>query len=298
MGKIQYGREVWLRLCEFVSSDDELPVIKTKGIWTAKKLYFFCQYLDQVARAMHSHPSYPQGLTYVNLFAGNGIAVVDDERTGATRRFPGSGLIAGGTTHPYHRLILVDSVRENLDALRLRLERLGFDGIVDAKPGDTNKLADEIAGSLPKGALNVAVVDPFSLDIHYDTIAKIAEFRPLDLLILFSDCIDLVRNVERVYYPGQSDKLDLFLGADSGWRDDWDSLAHRTGPAVREMFASIYMRQLRRLGYEHARTWPLEGPRGPIFRLVFASKHELGMKFCGIALQEDFEGNRGLFGRM
>lgn len=89
--------------------------------------------------------------------------------------------------------------------------------------------------------------------------------------------------------------MNAFLGT-SDWRRQLDAMDDQTGAKVRALFAQIYLDQLRQIGYQFSQSWALDGPQGPVFRLVFASKHELGRKFCEIALRRDFEGNRGLFG--
>lgn len=296
MARKQFGREAWQRACEIVATPDGLPVVSTSGMWTAAKLFFLCNYLEQTMRAMHGHPKFPGGMTFVDLFAGAGVCEVRDEND-TVRRYPGSSVIAASIApKSFSRLFLIDSAATSLHAVEARVRRSDFAGEVRAWHGDVNGLADEIASALPPRALNIAFIDPYSLDIHYSTIEKLARARPLDLVILFSDRIDLGRNVSTHYYQTRPSKLDLFLGESSGWRIRYDALSDRSGPKLRQLFADIYCEQLAQLGYPHSRTWPLAGPSGPIFRLVYASKNPLGLKFCDIALHEDLGGERSLFG--
>jgi three-Cys-motif partner protein len=192
-------------------------------------------------------------------------------------------------------MVLVDQDLTSLQAAVARANRCGFAGHMTRIHGDANEIVSDIVSAIPPYSLNIAFVDPYSLDINYKTIETLARNRTLDLIILFSDRIDLQRNIDDVYLPQQSSKLDSFLGPESNWRKRYLALDDRTGPKVRGLFADIYRDQLGRLGYEHTESWPLTGPQGPMFRLFFASKHPLGLKFCRIALKEDFEGNKGLF---
>jgi three-Cys-motif partner protein len=292
-----YGREAWKHARDLVSGDDGLPAVETSGIWTARKLFFLCVYLEQTTRAMFGHPKFPGGLAFLDLFSGSGVTVV---RTAtSTGRYPGSSVIAASLHEkPFAHIISVDADASAAAANEARVRQAGYAGHFVQQVGDANVIAPALARLLPIRALNIAFVDPFSLDVHYRTIETLARSRPLDLIILFSDRLDLGRNVEHMYYPRHSDKLDLFLGNDSGWRKRWESMADRSGPRIRAMFAEIYCEQLTKLGYVHHRTWPLEGPNGPMFRLVFASKNSLGLKFCEIALNESLEGDRGLWGMM
>lgn len=290
----QYGREVWQRLCDFAAADTE-PVQFEGGTWTARKLFFVCQHLERTTHAMSGNKHFPGGLCYVDLFCGSGICGVKHQ-SGLSRRYPGSALIAAGMPKPFRKLILVDKDDQNLAAVTTRIRRLGYSGEIYTIPGDVNTVVDKVEQQLPGDTLNVAFVDPYSLEIEYATIERLAAGRPLDLIILFADAYDIVRNTAEYYYSGRSDKLDRFLGLSCDWRARWERLADRTGANIRQMFADIYLEQLARIGYANSKSWPIDGPNGPVYRLVFASKHPLGLKLCEIALREDFEGNRGLFG--
>tara|TARA_A100001391_G_C4946844_1_gene246082 strand:- start:11 stop:619 length:609 start_codon:yes stop_codon:yes gene_type:complete len=197
---------------------------------------------------------------------------------------------------PFDRLILVDKDPAALNATVSRIAQTGFSGRVIKHCADANEDAEQIADLIPDDSLNIAFVDPYSLDIHFNTIRQIAKRPSLDLIILFSDRFDLGRNVHKYYYPNEEQsKLDAFLGTRE-WRRDLDALDDQSGARVRELFASFYEKQLQALGYAHTKHWPLKGPMGPVFRLFFASRHELGLRFCEIATSRDFEGGRGLFG--
>lgn len=115
------------------------------------------------------------------------------------------------------------------------------------------------------------------------------------MIVLFSDRFDLGRNVHAYYYPSdERTKLDDFLGP-VDWRSKLDGLADQTGAKVRSLFGKLYLEQLSKLGYLHTDTWPLDGPQGPVFSVIYASKNPLGLKFCRIAMKKDFDGNEGLF---
>lgn len=265
-------------------------------MWTADKLYFVCQYLEQVVRGMSSNPNFPDGLQYIDLFSGCGVSVAADEN-GRDHRYPGSPIIAASLGQSaFKGMYLVDKDAKSINALKQRLAKTGFAGKLRFWNDDANVVVDEVASALPRRSLNVAFVDPWSLDVHYETIDRLARQRPLDLILLFSDRIDLQRNIEDTYYPGKNDKLDQFLGKTSDWRAAYDALPDRSGAKLRELFADFYLKQLARIGYTHSKSWPLPGQHGPMFRLVFASKHSLGLKFCEIAQTETLSGERGLFG--
>jgi three-Cys-motif partner protein len=296
VARTNYGRELWNSLLPLVEEDDGLPALRTQGMWTAKKLYFVCQYLEQFTRGMkNSRTKFPSGLTYVDLFCGTGVSQVEvmGERV---RRYPGSPLIAANTPTPFDRLILIDKDPRYTEALRQRLSSAAAIPQIDIHTEDANLAAPAIADRVPHDSLNVMFVDPYSLDIHYETIRRIASTKSMDLLILFSDRFDLGRNVYKYYYPAhEHTKLDRFLGT-TNWREQLDQLDDQSGANVRRLFAGIYEHQLEKIGYRYHDRIQLDGPQGPVFTLLYASKHELGLTYCHIAAKEDFEGSRNLFG--
>lgn len=289
-----HGQELWDRLVEVVRADDKLPVFPHGGDWTPRKLYFVCQYLEQVTRGMYGNRRFPGGLTYIDLFCGTGVSQVPTAN-GGHRRYPGSPLIAASTPKPFNKLILCDIDAITLDTVQARIKRLDYPGTVIAHHGNVNDITDQLTASIPTDSLNIAFVDPFSLDIQYRTIQAIARKRALDLIILFSDRMDLGRNVFTYYLPeSDKNKLDGFLGCNN-WREDFANLPDQSGQNVRTFFADVYLKQLAAIGYKHSQSWPLPGRNGPAFRLVFASKHPLGIKYCEIALKRNFDGDERLF---
>lgn len=298
MGKKRLGREAWDRICAAVADDSGEMAFADGGIWTAKKLFALCCYLEQFTRGMHGNPRFRAGITYLDLFAGSGLCRVTTD--GRVRNYPGSAVIAAAISEskPFDRLLLVEADPLKLSACVERVHATGFRGELRTWSGDCNQLVGSVREAMPAGSLTVAFVDPYSLGIHFSTIRQLVRMRAVDLMILFADAIDIVRNVEEYYLPHEQSKLDEMLGESSGWREDWSRLTSRNGGSVRQMFADIYARQLAKLGYTHSKSWPLDGPHGPLYRLVYASKHERGLQFCEIAVNEDFEGNAGLFGRM
>jgi hypothetical protein len=115
-------------------------------------------------------------------------------------------------------------------------------------------------------------------------------------VILLADAYDITRNAEYYYRSDPNSKLDQVLGLDSPWRDRLSNLSNYTGDNVRNLFADIYKEQLKRhLGYTFFGHKTIESLRGPLYKLIYASKDELGLKFWNIAMAKDFRGQRDLF---
>jgi hypothetical protein len=115
------------------------------------------------------------------------------------------------------------------------------------------------------------------------------------LLVLFADAYDVVRNVDR-YEAEMGSKLDQMLGPKSNWREAWAKLDNRTGANVRELFSDLYERQLReQLGYLAFGRHTIRSQRGPLYKLIYASKSERGADFWEKATTRDKGGQSNLF---
>ncbi len=167
---------------------------------------------------------------------------------------------------------------------------------VEFVSGDCNEVIDHVADLLPARALTLAFVDPEGFDLKFSTLEALARDRRVDFFILFADAVDLVRNVGRYELEEEEkSKLSATFGSDAVWRPGWDSLADRTGPAVREYFSKLFAEQIRdKLGYKGVREKVIRSPRGPLYRMIFASKHERGLEFFDKVNQRQIDGQQTL----
>ncbi|MCH7601331.1 MAG: three-Cys-motif partner protein TcmP [Planctomycetes bacterium] len=279
-------------MTEFASQPDKDPVYEC-GIWTIEKLFFLSNYLAQFTQAMIGHPRFSEFI-YVDMFSGSGICQVSEG--GRTRRYPGSSLLAAGCEKSFSKLLYIDDNSENIKALETRIERLGTASAAFFLNRDVNTVIEVLRGYIPPNSLSVVFIDPYSLQISFESIRELTSSRRMDLIILFADRMDIGRNVEKYYYDNTSSKLDAFLGSDADWRPEWDALQNREGLKVCELFADIYLRQLEKIGFVHSRKKIISGPQGPLYRLIYASRHEFGLKIWDIALNYELGGDKGLFG--
>jgi three-Cys-motif partner protein len=161
--------------------------------------------------------------------------------------------------------------------------------------GDCNDKVSEIADGIPRGALTLAFIDPTGLHAYFETVATLSERGRVDLLLLFADAYDIVRNVE-LYKENPQSNLDRVLGPHSNWRSKWDALDTWESGKVRRMFAGIYKEQLRRhLGYKVFGEYTIRRAKGALYRLIYASKHERGLEFWDKITRKDKGGQRHLF---
>lgn len=281
----------WPKLLESVAVEDGLPV-RECGSWTERKLHFWAKYIDITTRSMVDHRNWPEGLVYVDLFAGPGICEIRSSK----KRLPGSPLIAAAAPKPFRKIIVVELAKQNAAALSERLLRVAAPERVKVIEGSCSEVIEQVIDEIPPRALTLAFVDPEDFDVPYTMLEKLTgNGRRVDVLILFADAIDLVRNVD-LYERMPESKLYSTLGDPALWLDDWRALENRSGAKVREFFSRVYARMLReRLGYAGVRQEIIQGPSGPLYRLVYASKNERGLDFWDKIASRELGGQGRLF---
>ncbi|MBI2825277.1 MAG: three-Cys-motif partner protein TcmP [Planctomycetia bacterium] len=279
----------WHELCQLVATDDGRPV-REVGIWTEKKLWFWNRYVDIVTSAMVGHPMWRTGLAYVDLFAGPGVCVIRENG----RRIPGSVLIAAHAPKPFRRIVACELNPDLANACEARIANTSAAGRCRIVTGDCNARIHDILSAIPESVLTLAFIDPPGLDAHFETIRTLAAKGRVDLLVLFADAVDALRNVGQ-YTTQQDSNLDLVLGVDSNWRTRRKELNDCTANRFRILLADIYRGQLRQLGYSQFGEKIMSTRHGPLYRLVFASKHERGLEFWDKVTKKDKGGQKDLF---
>ncbi|MBN2580188.1 MAG: three-Cys-motif partner protein TcmP [Pirellulales bacterium] len=286
------ARDLWLELCEKYENPDGLPTWEEAGKWTEDKLYFWKKYLDITTAAMTGHRAFPGGLVYLDLFGGAGICMLK----GSKRRFPGSAIIAAHAIKPFQKIIVCEKDPTLSDACNTRLERSGTQSLIEVFSGDCNLLIDRIIASIPDRTLTLTFVDPKGLDAQFRTIEKIAQRKRADFVVLFADAYDIIRNFKHVYWTDPKSKLDQVLGESSNWREEFKNLDNPDAVNIRKMFAEIYKKQMKRLlGYLHFEEKVICRRSQPLYRLIYASRSDLGLKFWREAVKQDSSGQRDLF---
>lgn len=150
--------------------------------------------------------------------------------------------------------------------------------------GDCNQKVDEIIGHIPipskmNKVLTFCFVDPFSLDVEFETIKKLAtRFTDFLILLAFSDAN---RNVG-IYIKQNNDRIDRFLGSNS-WREKWKAEMKRD-PSFPRFLAKEYVGRMISLGYhEDSMRLMIENRSDErnlsLYHLAFFSRHERGYEF-------------------
>jgi len=258
-------------------TDDGLPT-NAIGPWAEQKYQYVGMYAQLFSTGMKN--KWPHRI-YLDLFSGPGYSRVRD----TNRVVLGSPMIALSLPDQFDSYVFADENPESLDTLRTRVSRLGYSVSPTYIPGDANekvgRVLEVIAKTPSKSTLSFCFLDPYKLNIHFETVRRIAEGRSVDFLILLALYIDANRNV--AFYAAEGNQtIDLFLG-DTNWRQGW-KVAGRSGDTIVEFLAREYSTRMSDIGYlpmsiEDMVKIRTHDRRLPLYYLAFFSKHETGLKF-------------------
>lgn len=269
---------------DLVLGTDGLP-IREVGVWSKDKHHFLRRYVDVFTTSMKGKWS---GLGYIDIFAGPGMCKIRD--TG--EEIDGSPLIALASPKRFDAFFFGDKSKDALAALQTRFLAQNAHVLPKLFVGDCNITADTIARALDPSALHLAFIDPTGLHVHFDTIRKLTARHKVDLIISVMDRLDLVRNIQKYYYPKRDSNLDAFLGREVDWRRAYDSLPDKNASHVSHLVLDLYQRQLQSIGYSCFGDRKRIAGTVPYYLLFFASKHPRGANLWNKTSGKDRGGQR------
>jgi len=260
------------------TSDDGLPM-RRGGEWTYTKLHFVNEYLYRFVVSMRGKNW--RAIHYIDLFAGPGRNRLDNGKI-----VHGSPILALAQPRSFDRYFFSDSDSSHATALEQRCRALGADmNGIQIFVGDANQVVDEVCDYIYRKdrvyipntgqSLNLAFLDPEGLDLHWDTVAKLASYRT-DMIIYYPQ-MGIARDAETA-----PDAIDRYFG-DKHWRQIYSQ--HKRGEErfLHRALLDYYKSKLQNFGYVED---PLsEEPvftnskDAPLYRLLFVSKHQLGNDF-------------------
>ncbi len=244
------------------------------GLWGIKKYKLFGSYCDIFTSGMKYKWD---ERVFIDLFSGAGYAKLRNDG----KILMTSSLIAASVPSKFTKYIACDANEDNINSLKQRVEREFTTLDFNYFHGDANKIVDKIIDAIPKGSktLNFCFVDPFSLDIEFETIKKIASMRRVDFLILLALQMDANRNF--VYYINeQSTKIDKFIG-NTNWREPFKEGRIHQKDFIKYL-ADSYDSNMKSIGYrvDPDLKFKIENTsNAPLYYLAYYSKSDVGNDF-------------------
>lgn len=149
--------------------------------------------------------------------------------------------------------------------------------------------------------MNLAFLDPDGLELEWQTIQTLAKVKKMDLIIHYSQS-GLTRNLRNCYKISSETIIDKFFGDDE-WRKIFEKWQFKSSvSSIHRELIDYYKDRLKSLGYigvfeNETGIEPLmrsDRTKAPLYRLLFASKHELGHDFWKKVTRKNVWGQKRL----
>jgi three-Cys-motif partner protein len=282
---------------DYLTRVDDGLLMRRAGPWAAEKLDYLRRYIEVFETSMRN--KWPVR-NYIDLLAGPGKNKIRETK----EILLGSPLIAVTTQYPFTGYYFVDADESNTKALGERCTASSVSNL-HIWTGDCNDLVDQVVRQLKPGehqSLNLAFLDPEGLELRWQTVAKIAGIRRMDLIINYPQG-GLNRMMAKTYQAANETLVDLFFGT-RDWRTIYAEFKNQRRHSLHRELIDLYKARLRQLGYQEVKVgdeaWgdePLMRStqrNAPLYRLIFASKNPLGDKFWHEVTRRNLYGQRRL----
>ncbi|MEK7269375.1 MAG: three-Cys-motif partner protein TcmP [Planctomycetota bacterium] len=213
------------------------------GGWTDEKLAVLSDYLKAYATALKEKPSKdsPFRKVYIDAFAGTGYRSDPHEETASSQGnlFPelakeepcglrdGSARIALKTDPPFEEYVFIERSPERCKMLvNLKDEFPALASRIQILQGEANVKIRDLCTADWRSRRAVLFLDPYGMQVEWQTIEAIARTQAIDLWILFPLGIGLNRLLTKSGNIPESwrHRLDVLLGT-----KDWFSHFYETG---------------------------------------------------------------------
>lgn len=265
------------------SVNDNLLFRRQAGVWTYNKLYYLNAYVNRFIVSMRDKNW--RSIHYIDLFAGPGKNRLSDDRV-----ILGSPLLALSQKKPFDRYFFSDIKSENINILKQRCaEYTNEYPKITFQVGDANEVVNQVVEILHQvdtpitdkwSSLNLAFLDPEGLELHWETVEKLA-CRRTDMIIYYPQ-MGISREAPLEIQEQPPSKIDLFFG-DTRWRQIYHQHQHGEESFLHRSLLDYYKSKLKIFGYKVDD--PLSEPLftnskdAPLYRLLFVCKNSLGNKY-------------------
>jgi three-Cys-motif partner protein len=247
-------------------------------VWSLEKYRLVGSYCDIFTTGMYQHW---HNLVYIDLFAGAGYAKIKE----SNKIYYSSSLIALSLQNPFTKYILCEQDIERYQSLKTRIERDFSHLDVTVLNRNSNEAIKDILSLIPSYSRNNTVlpfcfVDPYSLNLNFNTIKTLGSRRLMDFLILQALHMDANRNFEK-YLKDENSRIANYLGKDN-WREEFQRFCGGNSKNFVKFLSDQYNSQMADLGYlsEHNMYQIRSNEKNlPLYYLAFFSKHPRGLEF-------------------
>ena len=223
--------------------DDGLKLPDPVGAWSEKKYSLmggYCEIFNSGIKNKFSNR------VFIDLFAGAGYVPIKEKN----KILKSSSLIALSIPTPFTKYIFCEMDEEKLSALEKRARREHSDKDMSFIRGDSNQTVDRVIEEIKKlgpSTISFSFVDPFSLNLHFETIEKLSKVGKIDFLILLALMMNANRNLHN-FIAEESKVIDLYIKK-SDWRETFVKGETRKEDFIK-FIAATYDQNMHNLGYK------------------------------------------------
>jgi len=257
-----------------IASDGYLAI--KFGRWAEDKLSHLEKYCTIFNTATHRQW---KNRIYIDLFSGPGKCIIKSTK----KEINGSPLLALNCDMPFTHYFFNDINLEYIEALKKRTQSYSYN--MDYINQDCNLAVDEILLKIPPYSICFAYIDPYYLEIKFDTIKKLTTNRAVDLLIIFH--IGMARR--NFLQPNL--EMKQFFPPNIEWEQFPNDIVKGGRISTRPVL-DAYEGGLIELGYPKSNmiddVLERNTRNAPLYYLIFASKHKLGAQlYSGVIKRKD-----------
>lgn len=262
------------------------------GKWTEEKLGYIGKYswvYPFIVSGGYSGRGFPR-YYYIDTNAGCGMCRL--RRSG--RVVEGSALRALSSKVPFTEYFFIEIVKKNARALEEWVSEKLESPDINVDPsqvhiihGDCNVEIKDVLSTIREGDPIFAVIDPEGLEIEWETIHSIAQWRKSEVFVTFPYNMAITRNVGSKMSPEQHEAVTRFLG--SGWekiRDDKEADRISVKEA-RRRYVDLFIHKMKDSGFKHSSlSNVIKGTSGnPYYYLIFGSHSPKGKEVMDSVLK-------------
>ncbi len=257
--------------------NDGLKLPEPVGSWSEKKYSLMGGYCEIFNRGIKTKFT---NRVYIDLFAGSGYAPIKKKN----KILKASSLISLSIPTPFTKYIFCELDVEKISALEKRARREHPEKDMIFIQGDSNQTVNQVIQEVRKlgtSTISFCFVDPFSLNLHFNTIKKLSALGKVDFLILLALMMNAKRNLHN-YIEEESKVIDLFIDKQD-WRKPFETSEVRKEDFIK-FIAKSYDDNMLKLGYSVKNEGlkpkvDAEEHNLALYYLAFYSKNDLGNKF-------------------
>jgi len=277
------------------------------GDWTSTKLDVLAKYLAAYTTALKEKPTPERAFrkAYIDAFAGTGYRTMRKERdedapssnllfpdlaeTAPQQLLDGSARLALKVEPRFDRYIFIERDAERCRELEgLKTEFPDLATSIRVEQGDANAEIQKICAKDWGGHRAVLFLDPYGMQVEWQTIEAIAKTKAIDLWLLFPLGIGVSRLLTRSgeIPKGWRARLDTLLGT-KDWYDEFYKVEHkadlfgndeeRVVKATNETIARYFNKRLESIFAGVAEPGVLRNSsNNPLYLLCFAAGNDKG----------------------